>query len=772
MTDLADIVIRVDSTQLNNASSATQTLRQSTLNLLGSLDRVSAAQLSHTNSLRTLRNAMQQGIISQQDFARASDALRTRLEAQGLTLDNLGRVVTRNTGIFRRFGSAGMQQVGYQVGDFAVQIQGGTNALVALGQQGSQLLGIFGAGGAIAGAFLAIGTAVANIYLQTKKFKEAADNLKSSISELRTEIKLLQSGASGLTEEFGQFTSGLDRTVRLLATVSLAKAFDSARTQIASLTRDLYTSTSNVMNSTIWSQTQERTKEFQRNLGMSPQQASMMADQELALARATTDKDRLAILTKMNTEIEKQVASGATISEQGLAYLQITANSQQGLQTVVNLQKELADTSASRLETERQTSNILASRNAVEEASKIESMRKLDEISRKRKEYLADLGYEKDTLNAQKEAQFMLNGGLSVAGGLNKAAVRDKQAELRSIKEQEAYLAKNYEYYGKSRIEGEKLAKLDIAAGIKAAADQAEALAKSLGVSLSTARGIMALGNGKAEHGGEIYDPRSPNYIKGAATFADFANNRTYYEPPETKKDKKLGSKGPSEETVENRLKALYEYLGETKKVNAYLIEEENIAFSQREDLLKSALDKKLITLQEYNQMELDLTQMHQESLNKIERSRQDQRLGDASTFFGGLADVTKAGGDKTAKAARVFSAAQGLINAYLAYTQVLADPSLIGRPWARFGMAASALASGLSAVAAIKSGGGSVSGGGGSSGSVGTSKIPSESAAPTTVMIQGMKPTDIFTGEQLSTLFDSLYKENNNRGMVFMVQR
>ena len=36
-----------------------------------------------------------------------------------------------------------LQQVGYQVGDFAVQIQGGTNAMVALGQQGSQLLSVF-----------------------------------------------------------------------------------------------------------------------------------------------------------------------------------------------------------------------------------------------------------------------------------------------------------------------------------------------------------------------------------------------------------------------------------------------------------------------------------------------------------------------------------------------------------------------------------------------------------------------------------------------------
>lgn len=50
------------------------------------------------------------------------------------------------------------QQAGYQVGDFAVQVQSGTNVAVAFGQQASQLLGFFGPYGAIAGAGIAIGT--------------------------------------------------------------------------------------------------------------------------------------------------------------------------------------------------------------------------------------------------------------------------------------------------------------------------------------------------------------------------------------------------------------------------------------------------------------------------------------------------------------------------------------------------------------------------------------------------------------------------------------
>ena len=82
----------------------------------------------------------------------------------------------------------GLQQAGYQVGDFAVQIQGGTNAMVALGQQGSQLLGIFGAGGAIAGAGLAIATAfLAPLF----RAQEEAKNLEESLEDLGSSAEKL-----------------------------------------------------------------------------------------------------------------------------------------------------------------------------------------------------------------------------------------------------------------------------------------------------------------------------------------------------------------------------------------------------------------------------------------------------------------------------------------------------------------------------------------------------------------------------------------------------
>ena len=93
----------------------------------------------------------------------------------------------------------GLQQAGYQIGDFAVQIQGGTNAAVALGQQGSQLLGIFGPAGAIAGAGLAIATAFIAPLLKAKdSVKELEDQTIKSIKSIE---QTLRASGLGVSEE-------------------------------------------------------------------------------------------------------------------------------------------------------------------------------------------------------------------------------------------------------------------------------------------------------------------------------------------------------------------------------------------------------------------------------------------------------------------------------------------------------------------------------------------------------------------------------------------
>lgn len=90
----------------------------------------------------------------------------------------------------RGFGQT-IQQAGFQIQDFTVQVQSGTSALVALAQQGSQFLGLFGAGGAIAGAALAIGAVALQMAGLGDKTSDATDETKKLTEELKRSLDVL-----------------------------------------------------------------------------------------------------------------------------------------------------------------------------------------------------------------------------------------------------------------------------------------------------------------------------------------------------------------------------------------------------------------------------------------------------------------------------------------------------------------------------------------------------------------------------------------------------
>lgn len=81
-----------------------------------------------------------------------------------------------------RFIRGGFGQVGHQVQDIAVQLQGGTDAMIVFGQQGSQIASLFGPGGAAIGALLAVGAAAYTVF---KNFELSSNE----IAELREELK-------------------------------------------------------------------------------------------------------------------------------------------------------------------------------------------------------------------------------------------------------------------------------------------------------------------------------------------------------------------------------------------------------------------------------------------------------------------------------------------------------------------------------------------------------------------------------------------------------
>ena len=141
------------------------------------------------------QKAVATGAATQQEYATAFAQIQKQAAAAGVTINQFGQVADVNTRKFKKFGAVGMQQVGYQVQDFAVQVQGGTSMLVALGQQGSQLLGIFGPAGAIAGMILAIGTGLAGAFVAAKG---AADSATAASVSYGDAMKGAKEKADGL----------------------------------------------------------------------------------------------------------------------------------------------------------------------------------------------------------------------------------------------------------------------------------------------------------------------------------------------------------------------------------------------------------------------------------------------------------------------------------------------------------------------------------------------------------------------------------------------
>lgn len=98
-------------------------------------------------------------------------------------------------------------QVGFQVQDMVVQLQSGTSAFVAIGQQGSQLAGAFGPGGAVLGAVIALASAVGGVlYKSLTEAEGSSKDLETAQKQLKDTFQQTASGSLELTDGLIQLT--------------------------------------------------------------------------------------------------------------------------------------------------------------------------------------------------------------------------------------------------------------------------------------------------------------------------------------------------------------------------------------------------------------------------------------------------------------------------------------------------------------------------------------------------------------------------------------
>jgi len=102
-------------------------------------------------------------------------------------------------------------QVGFQVQDMVVQLQSGTSAFVAIGQQGSQLAGAFGPGGAVLGAVIALAAAVGGVLYKSLGIAGAnMDDLNKRAGDLSKSFQITKDGTLELSDSFVQAANSAD----------------------------------------------------------------------------------------------------------------------------------------------------------------------------------------------------------------------------------------------------------------------------------------------------------------------------------------------------------------------------------------------------------------------------------------------------------------------------------------------------------------------------------------------------------------------------------
>ncbi|HII3693465.1 TPA: phage tail length tape measure family protein [Pasteurella multocida] len=122
-------------------------------------------------------------------------------------------------------GRVAIQQLGYQFQDIAIQAQAGTNALVIMGQQGSQILSIFGPMGAIAGMILAIssamGTALLPNLFDSTNATEDLEKAQKALGEVLTENS---DGVYVLSEKLAKLAKKDEQAARTKIASSMIEA--------------------------------------------------------------------------------------------------------------------------------------------------------------------------------------------------------------------------------------------------------------------------------------------------------------------------------------------------------------------------------------------------------------------------------------------------------------------------------------------------------------------------------------------------------------------
>lgn len=120
---------------------------------------------------------------------------------------NLGNQL-KSMGRNFRFQKGGIQQLGYQIQDVAVMSQFGADKFVILGSQGSQIASLFGPGGAVFGAVLALSAAIGGTLV--KSLMSAKDKAKELPADMMKRLEAIKAKFEEVNESSKSAFTGVE----------------------------------------------------------------------------------------------------------------------------------------------------------------------------------------------------------------------------------------------------------------------------------------------------------------------------------------------------------------------------------------------------------------------------------------------------------------------------------------------------------------------------------------------------------------------------------
>lgn len=181
--------------------------------------------------------------------------------------------------------------------------------------------------------------------------------------------------------------------------------------------------------------------------------------------------------------------------------------------------------------------------------------------------------------------------------------------------------------------------------------------------------------------------------------------------------------------------------------------------FEERASVIEQARAAELISQAEFNELRLNLERDYAQQVAAIQASQYAGALSAAGNFFGALANTMGQENEAMLKVQKTFAAASALVNAWLAASQALADPTVPF--WGKFAAVASVVTAGLGIVNAITSGstspGSARSGGGGGASS--TPAAPQQAQRETVINLT-LGGNGRYSRDDIRDLFDQMTDE------------